>query len=115
MIKLRPATQEDVIKFARDKLYLSIQAWVYEEDGVVIGMGGLILSKLPIVFLEIKDVNLPKRTIWRAIQEGLKNIGDRGTLYAIRNTEKPSSKRLLTKLGFDFKCFLDDKEIWGTK
>jgi len=103
----RVATAEDIKLFWNDDDDIpTMHARVGLIDGEIAGIGGIHKSKDNrwVAFFDLTDIGRPyKFTIFREIKKVFKWADDRGIIfiYADRDMEEMSSKRLLQALGFE--------------
>lgn len=117
---VRPATTEEY-KIFSDDLGFTVRAWVLDIDGVIAGIGGVVMkSKAWTVFLKVVEgVVVSKRVLYLAMIDGFRNILQMNlpVLYAIKDKELESAERLLPKFGFGIIACTNGEEIfrWDQK
>lgn len=116
MTKVKPASDNDFIRFFGAKPLWGAYAWKYEVDGEIIGLGGIRVAPGDrTVFLNVKEGHgLSKRAIYEAICAGMQEILSlkKTSLKAERNPEFKSALRLLAKMGFRYSHNENEKEIF---
>jgi hypothetical protein len=102
---IRPATADDIATFSDLPSKPSIRAWVAEQDGKLLGMGGVVFSQGRwLAFVDLTDDLRPHkiaiaRTAIRFLAE-CRRSGIR-FIYAEADTKEPGASRWLTSLGFE--------------
>ena len=102
-VTFRPATREDVEDYWLRKVPGNLRAVVAEQDGKVVGMGGVYYDgAMRIAFSEYKpelrDNRRAKVRGVRMIMEILNSI--KGPVYAVACPDEPTAESLLQRLGF---------------
>jgi hypothetical protein len=116
--KLRFATLDDFIYFYGHTPKYTIKAWVYEHEGVLLGIGGIVIYRESYnLFLKVNNaIKCSKKILYHAILQGMNEIKKTKLPYtAIRDCTLDSSKRLLEKLGFQYLLTNTDKQevyVW---
>lgn len=101
--QLRPATKDDYEYFYNAPVEYTVRAYVLEDDGTRIGIGGMVLVKGQYTVFLNKKENISDIQAWRAIKLGLKLLKIDGIpVLAIRDKNIKSSTKLLKKLGFNY-------------
>lgn len=99
-----------------DDLGFSVRAWVLDIEGIVAGIGGVVMkSKAWTVFVKVVDgIIVSKRVLYLAMIEGFRNILQMNlpVLYAIKDKELESAGRLLPKFGFGVVACTKGEEIF---
>jgi len=113
MTRFRDATVADYIKIYGELPEYTMRAWIYEDDEKIYGIGGIVLKNgRNTAFLNILE-KPPAKAAYRAITEGLSRMKALGlTILAVRDENEITSKRLLTKFGFEPVNYNDGQEIW---
>lgn len=119
MIAIRPATAEDIARFSDMANKPSIRAWVAEQDGRLLGMGGIALAKGRwFGFVDVTDEMLAhKITLARAAIRFLDEVKRSGVrfIYAEVSPHEPGAGRWLESLGFEFDVRSQHFYRWSAK
>lgn len=98
MIKADPATPKDMEEFYGDKPPVTVRAVAVRLGGEIVAVAGVARG---VAFCDIKEVDVPKITIWRHAREIMKILTkDRKTLMATPSENYPNAARFLERLGF---------------
>lgn len=102
-VEIRYAHEAD-LKYFGARQERSMRALVIEKDGVPVAIAGLTFGDGVIeVFSDMKDVDVPKITIWKYSRLVLDMIKEWNMpMIAIASSCKMNSEKFLTKLGFTF-------------
>lgn len=107
MIKSRPATRSDIVKFLGKIPGKSIKARVLEVDGEVAGMAGYyIVNGVAVMFSE-SNRPLPKMTIWRESKAMMDSI----KIPAVCTAEENSGS-FLQRLGWEYAGPSPDGDVY---
>ncbi len=115
---LRNATSADIRTLYPQGMPYHIKAMVLEKDGVPIGIGGIVYRpEGGMIFLEDRDYadrGISRMAVARAIFNGFKKIimPEIQTSFVYRDVSRPTSERLLKKLGFQCTFKETEGEIW---
>lgn len=118
MTHVRPATLADYQAWYDGAMPPSrIRAWVVEEDGKVIAIGGLKYGRdfdVPCVFAGLSPVaRAMKKTLHRCAKEGIAHIMElEPAVVALRDESEPTADRWLRRLGFEPICRTRDGEVY---
>lgn len=105
VVKIRPATREDIDTFSDLKNKPTIKAYVGEIDGEIVGIGGLAFSQGRwFGFCDLTDkARGHKMTIARMGKRIMADAREMGIrfVYAQADQNEPTALRWLTSLGFE--------------
>lgn len=104
-IIIRPATAEDIAAFSDLENKPSVRAWVAEQDGRLIGLGGVaLIAGRWIAFCDLTDDIRPhKVAIARTAIRFLRECQQAGIryIYAEAAPHEPTAIRWMSSLGFE--------------
>lgn len=104
MITIRPATKEDMEQFKAYSEKPTMLAWVGEEDGEIIGIGGVARSKgYWIAFCDFTEKARKHKTkIVRTARMVMDEIAKRGIryVYAEADHSEPRAVKWMESMGF---------------
>jgi len=114
--EIRHAVRDDLKYLDGANFGSSARVWVMEVEGVVAGLGGVVLEAgRYTVFVKVVDDSLVRKVgIARAMKIGFREIIKMKLpiLYAIRDREIGTSERLLDAFGFEHKVNIGNEEIY---
>ena len=106
MMKIRPATREDIEAYSDAPGKPTLLAWAGEKDGRIIALGGIAYSKGRwFAFCDLdEEAKKYKMTIMRTAIRGLQEARRQGIqyIYAQADPNEPHSVAWMFSLGFVF-------------
>ena len=125
-VTVRPATAEDIARFAERANTPTLKGWVAEVEGEAVALGGLAMVKGRwFAFLDITEHGrgLLKKNVYvraamvrgavTALREA-KRMGLR-FVYAEADARLPNAEELLSRLGFDLDPRTDHLYRWSNR
>lgn len=108
----RYATKEDADFFYPERL-MSFKAWVLESKGELLAIWGYLFSQEGrILFCKTKG-EIPRKTFWKFSKFLKEEISDtKLPIWAVKDSELPTSKNFLERLGFRFSHIHNNEEIY---
>jgi len=104
MIEIKPATRETLERFYGKQPDATVCAWVAEQDGVLLGCGGIAFRGPALeVFSDFGDeLKRHPKYILKAARIILKKAAEyRRPVFALRNKDEPTADAFLRRLGFE--------------
>lgn len=102
-LDIRPSTAQEYMDwYEMDRMPFSVRSLSFYYDGALAGLGGVRFEHgVHYVFSDIKDITVPRATVWRCALEVMKMVREMGIVaYAVQKTDIMTSERFLKRLGF---------------
>ncbi len=111
---IRNATEGDLLEFFDRLPPFSTRSWAVDYDGELACVAGVQFTPQNVlVFSDIKDIDVPKLTVWRATLEVFEKIKKLNLpLAAVCTGEFLNSGEYLKKLGFMFHSKNEGMEVY---
>jgi hypothetical protein len=100
MVKIRPATGDDAMRYYGKQPPFSFRGFVGEEDGEILGIGGVYrYGGMMWAFCEISEAGRSKRKSIMKVAHKVMELIDGKTVYA-QAANLPTAPSFLERLGF---------------
>lgn len=113
--RIRTAKKGEIYKICKDRPLRLTKAWAIEYNGDLAAIAGVqFLDSCIMVFSEMKDINAPKITKWRAAKEAVEVISKdiQSPLFALCDKRHNNSGRFLQSLGFEYSGTIKQGDIY---
>lgn len=103
-VEIRPATEEDLVKFYGQVPRTSVMAWIALWRGRVVCVAGIAFEQFGnVAFSDVlPEVDAPTITIWRAAKQMFDAMRAKGfPLIVAANRHKDKSDKFLQSVGFE--------------